>query len=227
MENGLVESSSDVLGNGTWVLSNGVLNLYFGDSHLVVKKLAVNQWIVNAYDNLGESLGFVAGNSSIRITPNVNEQNAVGIYHSPTLDLKDSYYWFEVQEGNVGYQLSGSDKNGNGILDVGEYFRTPFVWEVVDNKLQLDFYMNLDNEHCEFNLLNIDLTECYIDRRRYFDLFEQVGEKQYLVYQILYASLPSRYQDLSPELSEKWVLDTSLARYWLKPSELPIPVDFQ
>ncbi len=222
LESGVVESSSGVLTSGTWNLSNGVLNMYFGNTRLIVNKIATNQWTVAAYDDSGQSLGFTAGNSAKRVAPNTNEQNAMGIYHSATLNLGESYYWFEVQEGNVGYQLSGEDTNGNGILDIGEYYRTPFVWEIVDSKLQLDFYKNLANEDCE-----VDFSECYLSRRRYFDLFEQVGDKQYSIYKILYGELPKWYQDLTSELSEKWVMDVSLSRYWFKPSELPIPVNFE
>lgn len=137
-------------------------------------------------------------------------------------DTSSTYYWFEVQEGGVGYQFGGNDSNNNGILETSEYNRNQFFWEIVDGKLQLNIYRNISNQVC-----TVITSDCFVYMRRTFDMFENLQGKQYITYQYQVNMLPSIYGDLSPELQALWVYDMIYARYLIKSSERPIPTEVQ
>ncbi|ACV27901.1 PKD domain-containing protein [Kangiella koreensis] len=224
-ENGTAESISGNFGNGSWnITSEGSLALYLENANLKVRKVSTNLWAVEAYDAFGTSLGFAAGMSALKDGTLLDEEGAVGVYAVDGLisDTSSTYYWFEVQEGGVGYQFGGNDSNNNGILETSEYSRNQFFWEIVDGKLQLNIYRNISNQVC-----TVITSDCFVYMRRTFDMFEKLQGKQYVTYQYQVNMLPSIYGDLSPELQALWVYDMIYARYLIKSSGRPIPTEVQ
>lgn len=222
-ESGVAQSLSGNFGDGSWdINSDGVLVVYLDTATLQVRKISSNLWAVEAYDFAGSSLGFAAGMSAFEDGTLFNEQAAVGIYSVDGLisDTSDTYYWFEVQEGGVGYQVGGNDSNNNGVLEESEYNKTKFFWDIVDGKLQLNIYRNLSNQVC-----TTVTSDCFVYLRRTFDMFEKVGNKQFATYQYQLNMLPSIYDDLSPELQSLWVYNMIYSRYLIKSEERPISTE--
>ena len=219
-ENGTAQSISGNFGNGSWSITNqGELTLFLDNANLRVKKVSKNLWAVDTYDSLGVSLGFAAGVSSLKGEELLEEESVLGIYAVEGLISSgtNTYLWYEVQEGGVGYQFEGNDSNNNGILELNEYYKIKFFWEIVDNKLQLNNYRNVSNEVC-----TTITDECFVYLRRTFDMFEKSGDKQFVTYRYQMNMLPTIFNDLSPELQDLWVYNIIYTRYLIKSAERPI-----
>lgn len=224
-ENGTAQSISGNLGNGSWSITNqGELALYLDNANLRVEKVSKNLWAVDAYDPLGASLGFATGVSSLKGEEVFEEESAIGVYAVDGLisSTSNTYFWYEVQEGGVGYQLAGNDSNNNGILELNEYNKNKFFWNIVDNKLQLNVYRNLSNEEC-----TTITSECFVYLRRTFDMFEKSENKQFVTYRYQLNILPTLFDDLSPELQALWVYNMIYTRYLIKSTEHPISIEVE
>lgn len=224
-ENGTVQSISGNFGNGSWSITNqGEVELYLDNANLRVKKLSKNLWAADAYDLSGASLGFAAGVSSPKGEEQLDEGSVLGNYAIDGLiaGTSDTYYWFEVQEGGIGYQFQGNDSNNNGVLELNEYYKIKFFWEIVDGKLQLNIYRNLSNDVC-----TTITNECFVHLRRTFDMFEKSGDKQFVTYQYQMNMLPTSFNDLSPELQDLWVYNMIYTRYLIKSAEHPIQIEVE
>ncbi len=222
-ESGVAQSLSGNFGDGSWNINgNGVLVVYLDEAVLEVRKITSNLWAVEAYDFAGVPLGFAAGMSAFEDGALLNDQTAIGVYSVDGLisDTSDTYYWFEVQEGGIGYQVGGNDSNNNGLLEESEYNKTKFFWDIVDGKLQMNIYRNLSNQVC-----TSITSDCYVYLRRTFDMFEKVGDKQFATYQYQLNFLPGSFNDLSPELQSLWVYDMIFSRYLIKSEERPISTE--
>lgn len=214
---GTVYNTLPQLGNGTWAINqSGRLILSLNGGTLEVIKFDDHKVGVIAKDISSNYKGVLTGSIAQRSISSLwNANNIAGLYElEDILSEPDMNFLLYLKPDNTGYVASGSDEDGDGIVESPEYFLEPLSWKLESGKVIVDRYRNLSNTPCEPEGVN-----CFVYNRRVMDLFEIDGDDYYTINKHSFNLYPLIYNDLNEELLDIWYFEQTDTRSWKKHPE--------
>ncbi|MBD3666850.1 MAG: carboxypeptidase regulatory-like domain-containing protein [Kangiella sp.] len=214
---GSVYNTLPQLGNGTWTINqSGRLILSLNGATLEVIKFADHKVGVISKHISSNYKGVLTGSIAQRSTSSLwNDNNIAGLYElEGILSRPDMNFLLYLKPDNTGYVASGSDEDGDGVVESPEYLIEPLAWKLESGKVIVDRYRDVNNNPCE--PLGLD---CYLYNRREMDLFEIDGDDYYTINKHSFNFYPIMYKDLNQELQDIWYYEMFDTRSWKKHPE--------
>jgi hypothetical protein len=127
------------------------------------------------------------------------------------LEDRNSQFWIEINEDGSARSVWTADRNGDGIVTVGESQINTGDWSNEFENLMINFYRNNGPDNYD-PCASDQLEGCVIYNRRFWDIFAVDGDR-------FYVGHTHTFFDYLDDYQTRYLLD---ARYWVRLNEAPL-----